>query len=122
MKKWLVLVGTISIFAIIICFITEYTPVDILEIQASTLELNVGETVQLTVKGYKYQNNKDEIKEIDMSKIKIDWYAEGENRKEIVKVEATGELIALKEGNANVQVRYKNKVYSRPITVLVGNN
>ena len=122
MKKWVVLVVTISIFAILICFIAEYTPVDILEIQESNLELNVGETMQLTVKGYKYQNNKDEIKEIDMSKIKIEWYAEGENGKEVVKVDTTGELIALKEGIANVQVRYKNKVYSRPITVFVKNN
>ena len=118
MRKWIILIVFLLSICISVYFSKEYSPFDILEIQETAIELRPGEILQLNVKGYKVSDGK-RTKEVDLSKIKLEWYSQGEASEEIVRVTEYGRLIALKEGNANVQVKFKNKVESRPITVFV---
>lgn len=102
---------------VVVNLIKNYSPIDVLEIQERTLRLTTGEKIQLTVKGYKYIDDKGNKKEVDISKLPISWNTS--SRQNAFKVHEDGTLDALTTGIGNAQAVYKNKIYSRPITVWV---
>ena len=120
MKKWITIITLMFVSYISIYLLQNYSPIDVLEIQESSLEMQVGETTQLNVKGYKYQNDGEIKKEIDISNSKITWNVRSFD--DAIRISEEGMLEAVKEGNGTVQAIYNDNIGSRPITVSVDNN
>lgn len=87
-------------------------PVERLEIVQQSVELEVGETVQLTLEGYTKKGNAVTAEHLE--KLDIEWKAGNDN----ISVDQNGLLTGVCDGVANVSVRY-DKAYTRPITVYV---
>ena len=120
MKKWITIITLMFVRYISIYLLQNYSPIDVLEIQESSLEMQVGETTQLNVKGYKYQNDGEIKKEIDISNSKITWNVRSFD--DAIRISEEGMLEAVKEGDGTVQAIYNDNIGSRPITVSVDNN
>lgn len=120
MKKWITIITLMFVSYISIYLLQNYSPIDALEIQGSSLEMQIGETVQLDVKGYKYQNDGEIKKEIDINNSKITWNVRSFD--DAIRISEEGMLEAVKEGDGTVQAIYNDNIGSRPITVSVDNN
>ena len=103
-----------------LCLMKNYSPIDVLEIQETNLDLYVGKEVQLTVKGYKYQNGGDTLKEVDISDFPISWSTRSADN--AFSVDENGLLEVFDEGVGTVQASYMDKVYSEPLTIIIDND
>lgn len=118
-KRTILIAAEVLLLAAGVIFLShlDANPVVRLEIIETSLELEVGDSVQLHVKGY--TDDGKTASEEQMEKLPLRWRVRFDEE-DVCIVDDGGTLTAVSTGSENVQVYCEEEdLYSRPITVSI---